>query len=117
MKRLWMVLLVCLVPPGVHVGSYYIFVEPAPMRWMTGQGPWPRVPHYRLGAWTAGIYAPILRLDRRLFPSRWLFTERDAESYIRAHGTPKSQLYSALDREQPFQLVPRAASLAAAPGQ
>jgi hypothetical protein len=88
MKRLFLVLLVSLALPGLYVASYFVLVEPAPMRSMQGQGPWPRVPHYRLGAWTERVYAPVLRLDRRLFPRRWIWTDADMETYFRRHGTP-----------------------------
>ena len=88
MKSLWLVLLVALALLGLYVASYFVLVEPAPMRTMQGQGPWPRVPHYRLGARTARVYAPVLRLDREPLPRRWLWTDADMEKSLADHGTP-----------------------------
>jgi hypothetical protein len=73
---------IVLTPIVLYVGSYYAFVEAAPMRQMTGQGPWQRVPHYRLGDWSASVYSPILSLDRQFFPQRCLWTDKDSARYF-----------------------------------
>ncbi len=86
LKRVLWVIVLLLAPFPLYVASYYVLVEPGPVRCMTGQGPWPRVPNYRFGNWSVSLYAPILGLDQKLFPQRWLWTDKDTESLFLRYG-------------------------------
>lgn len=89
MSRLSNVLLMACVILGVYVLTYFVSVRPAALVAITaGPGPWSRMPEYRFGASTEGVYEPILRLDRRLFPGRWQVTRAELEKNTGRRGSP-----------------------------
>jgi hypothetical protein len=57
----------------LYIGSYLVLVE-ASLTFMSGVGPWPRVPKYMVGGKAAEIFfAPIQKLDERLRPQHWQY--------------------------------------------
>ncbi|HEY5914446.1 MAG TPA: hypothetical protein VJA21_27975 [Verrucomicrobiae bacterium] len=89
MSRLSTVLLIPLMLFVVYVLTYFVAVKPAALVAITaGQGPWSRMPEYRFGAWSEGVYEPILRLDRKLFPGRWQVTRAELEKNTRRRAAP-----------------------------
>jgi hypothetical protein len=82
-------LLIVLTVFFVYGLTYFVAVKPAALVAISaGQGPWPRTPEYRFGTWSETVYAPILWLDRRVFPSRWLVTRADVQKSIGGQGKP-----------------------------
>jgi hypothetical protein len=66
-------------PLLLYAGSYFTLVRADPLPFMSGIGPWPRVPHYLVGGMVAEwIYSPIHAIDRRLRPRHWEYRINDA---------------------------------------
>jgi hypothetical protein len=75
MKRKWLLLILV---PIIYVGSYLFLVDASPLDFMTGIGPWPRVPTYRIGGKLAELFfTPIQHLDELIRPEYWKYNISD----------------------------------------
>jgi hypothetical protein len=74
MRNVLIPLLALFVALLLYVGSYLLLVEASPLSFMSGIGPWPRVPDYRVGGKAAEVFfEPIQQIDERVRPQYWRF--------------------------------------------
>jgi hypothetical protein len=53
----------------IYVGAYCLMVKPM----VIGFGPWEAQAEYRFGGeYSAVLFSPLERLDRQMFPKRWI---------------------------------------------
>jgi hypothetical protein len=67
-----------------YIGAYFLVVEPVPLPFMTGIGPWPKEPHCRVGGKIAEVvFTPAMVIERKANPRRWQFTDEDMDRWLK----------------------------------
>jgi hypothetical protein len=71
---------------GCYAAIYITTVKAVPLSFMTGVGPWIRIPRYSVGGRAADvIFYPANTVDRCIRPRYWQFHEEDLDEPEYSH--------------------------------